>query len=201
MMDKKVTSRGATWRTARGAVLSRLGAALVVGLVVIVVGCSGSSSGGDLVGRVCSTSVPLAEDMYSAFQRADQLKPASGVEARNDLLRHTLAGKEIASRYKMEIEAIPIPDTQAGREAEGFLNIAVADAKDTFTQQERQILRLPTSIAIAQSMRQLDSLKLAFVRVIYTMIIAPTNIAEFVPDMRPEFESSASCDELAAIGE
>lgn len=175
-------------------------ALVLLAVVLLAVGCGGPSPEERFAERVCSTTVPWAEKMLSTYEETRLIRAAPGSDSVVRLNHAALRGKADAKSLGIELKAVPVPDTEAARRAEGVFVQSADRALQIMSEQELHVRGLRLNISLVQSIRELARLELALVNTLTTMTTIPSSIRTAMPTLRDEFETAESCKELEAVG-
>jgi hypothetical protein len=173
---------------------------LVVVVALLAVGCGGQSAEERYAEEVCSTILPLAQDVSQAYDEVKAVHPAAGRDAWAEIYGHVLGSQEIAAQYAAKVRALPTLDGAAGQSAKDFLDHSAVDSVEILADEEQSLRQLPWTITRRQSTVRLQQLELALVRVLSAMTAAPVNIASVVPELSEAFQKAHSCIELGKVG-
>lgn len=145
---------------------------------------------------VCSTTLPRAQQLSETYADALRTRPATGPGARDDLLRLSQRGKEIAQKFGFELRTVSVPDTAAGRMAAKFVQAHARFPYEMLADEEHRLHTLPKSLTRRESARALYRLQLTFLGIIVDMARVRGDITTFVPELRQPFETADSCRKL-----
>jgi len=175
-------------------------ASLAAALALLAAGCGGPSPEERFAESVCSTTLPWAQKMLKTYEITRLIRAAPGADSVVALNQGALIGKSNAKGFGLELRAIPVPETEAGREAKRWLEHSARESLEFMAEEVRHVRRLRLNITLLQSIRELQRLELALVRAFAMMATTAGNIQEFVPELKEPFEKADSCTELEALG-
>jgi len=108
-----------------------------------------------------------------------------------------LGTKADAKSFGIELRAIPVPDTDAGRHVKAWLDHSADRSLELMTEEARHVHRPPLNITLLRDIRELQRLELTLVQVVFEMTGLP---GIPVSELTKEFEKADSCVELSALG-
>lgn len=173
-------------------------ASVIVALTLLASGCGDPSPEARFFDQVCSTTLPQAKEMVETYEEVRLTRAAPGLGARAELLALTVRGAEVARKFRAERKALRTLDTDAGRNAERFLDLSADTAFEIMAEEELQVRRLPLGITLLQSILGLEQLEHALLLTFAEMTAAGAIAAQ--ADMLEHFEKADSCEELEAVG-
>jgi hypothetical protein len=171
------------------------------GIVLLATSCNDPLPEERFADRVCSMTVPFAEQMLEAYDDVVQTRASSGLASRATLEQHIFEGKHIVARFAARLRAVPAVESAAGAQATIHLEAHAAAALDRVSREERRVRRLPEEITRAESAHSLEQIEVTLFNAFAEMISAPALTAEFVPQFKAAFEGADSCKELEAMGQ
>jgi len=138
--------------------------------------------------------------MLKTYEITRLIRAAPGADSVVALNLGALRGKADAKGFGIELRAIAVPDTDAGRRARTYVEYSADQALDVMAEEVRHMRRLPLNITLLQSIRELQRLELGLTRAFSFMAGVPSLILVSVPELKQPFEKAASCTELEALG-
>lgn len=178
----------------------RLAATLGAVMALLASGCGGPSPDERLAESVCTTTLTWAERMLGTYDEARLTRAAPGNDSLVILSGLALRGKGDAMTFASDLRAVPVPDTDAGRQVRRSLEDAGNRTVEVMSELERYVRTLPESVTLLQSIRGLQRLESDLVTVVLAMKAVPDPIKMLVPELREAFESADSCKALEAVG-
>jgi hypothetical protein len=170
------------------------------GIALLVAGCGGPSPEERYAESVCATTLPWAHDLLETYDDVRHIRAAPGPDSRVTLWALTLRGKEITKKYRVEVGALPVPDTDADRDAATWVEAYARMAFDDMSEAERRVRVLPRRITLLQSIRGLDQLEFSLNAALTAMKGTPGPILAERPELERAFANAGSCKELGALG-
>jgi hypothetical protein len=134
--------------------------------------------------------------MLDTFEAVNETRVTQGRETVTTLVGYTFRAKEIARQLRVDLGRLSVPDTEAGREADRWLELDTRRAIAILDEEGRRVRKLPLDITHLQSIRAFDGLELALGESFGAMTTVNGTIAQAVPELRTAFEKAGSCMEL-----
>ncbi len=166
-------------------------------LSVIVTGCS-SAPEPTFAERVCSATLPIAEDYGDVYDDVHEIRAPVGKGARATLAVHVLSAKALASRFGAAMRGISIPDSEVG-DVGAVIQDAVNAAQGVIAEAETHVIALPDDLPLRQSVRSLEYVRAAIVHLGFDLIYLPDYIGRKVPRYASALADSESCKDLVAL--
>jgi hypothetical protein len=178
----------------------RSGHVLAIAAVMFVAaGCGGPSPDERFAEEACATTLERAQQLAEVHDDVVHTRAAPGADARAQMLDLAFDGQEITMRLRSEITRLAVPDTDAARDAVGYLESFARSAFESMVGAERDLRKVPEQMTLLQSINSLEQLEFHLIHALIQLTTGPDFIAREVADLEDPFKSADACKELAAL--